>query len=190
MKRIFALIFTFSLLFGIGRDDIKPTMQEGINEAISILKDSKDSKEKANKIFDIFDKLIDYKLMSQLSLSDYFNSLTSQQQGEFIKAFELQLKDSFIKKLEIYKNESMNVSSIEFPNDKRAILKTIIVGDKNYEINFKFYPHSKDDWLIYDIDILGVSLISSYRSQFKSLSGSVSFDDIIKRLKATDLNSK
>ena len=42
---------------------------------------------------------------------------------------------------------------------------------------------------IYDIDILGVSIIQSYRSQFSDLSQSAGFNEITKRLQSVSLDN-
>ena len=69
------------------------------------------------------------------------------------------------------------------------MLKTQVIGEqKNYDIDFKFYPNGSD-WRIYDVDIVGVSLIQTYRSQLGDVTQSLGFDELIKRLNSTVINS-
>ena len=46
---------------------------------------------------------------------------------------------------------------------------------------YKMYK-SKKDWKIYDIEIQGVSIIRSYRSQFSEVLESGSIDDLLQKL--------
>jgi phospholipid transport system substrate-binding protein len=43
---------------------------------------------------------------------------------------------------------------------------------------------TSDDWLVYDVSIEGVSLVSNYRNQFNSIIVRSSYKDFIKKLKA------
>ena len=109
--------------------------------------------------------------------------------AEFDKAFEAHLKRSFIEKLSLYTDQDMKVLSKQSPSDKRRVLKTQVIGEqKNYDIDFKFYPNGAD-WRIYDVDIVGVSLIQTYRSQLGDVTQSLGFDELIKRLNSTVINS-
>ncbi|MCH3852596.1 ABC transporter substrate-binding protein, partial [Campylobacter jejuni] len=48
-------------------------------------------------------------------------------------------------------------------------------------IIFKFY-NNNNDWLIYDIDVLGVSIVQTYRSQFGDILANQDFDTLLQKL--------
>ena len=48
-------------------------------------------------------------------------------------------------------------------------------------MTYKLYK-SKKDWKIYDLEIQGVSIIRSYRSQFSSILESGTVDDLLLKL--------
>ena len=66
------------------------------------------------------------------------------------------------------------------PNRYHLKTSIIIDGKVNYII-FKFYPKEQENWKIYDADVLGISIIQTYRSQFA---------DILKRYDFTTLMQK
>ena len=185
--KILTLVF---LLFGaahaISDADIEPVMSAKVSKAVSIMRDSAVAKDaKPAKIFALFDEYFDYKQMAKLSLAKHYANLSPAQVSEFNKAYEAHLKRSFIDKLSLYTDQDMKVLSKQAPNEKRRVLKTEIIGeDKNYAIDFKFYPIGSD-WRIYDVDIVGVSLIQTYRSQFGDVAQNLGFDELLKRLNAT-----
>lgn len=126
------------------------------------------------------DKFFDYKIMSQISLGKDWPTLSAEQKEEFIKAFELKLKNSYIDKLDLYTDEKIEVHSLEKLNPKRIKLLTYLIGkDDKYEIEYKFYKNDKNDWLIYDVNIIGVSIMQTYRQQFAGYLKNNSFKDLL-----------
>ena len=127
--------------------------------------------------------------MAKLSLSKAYDTLNKEQQDTFDKAFEAQLKKSFTNKLSLYINEKIIVSNLEQKNDKRIFLNayTIIDGERK-DIIFKFYD-KVGSWLIYDVDVLGVSIVQTYRSQFADLLSNEGFEVLLEKLKTTDFDA-
>jgi len=54
------------------------------------------------------------------------------------------------------------------------------------DVLYKFYKSKKRGWLIYDVDILGVSIIQTYRTQFSGILKENSFDVLLEKLKSSD----
>ncbi|MCH5321958.1 MAG: ABC transporter substrate-binding protein [Helicobacter sp.] len=157
-------------------------MQERIDESLQILKTQKNVQVAANEIFAFFDPIFDFKLMAQLSLSNEYKKLTQEQQQQFIKSFEKSLKENFISKVKLYKDEKMNViGGTQTKNNRYELKSSIILDGKENYIIFKFYESNKD-WKIYDVDILGVSLIQTYRSQFADILKQSDFQTLIQKL--------
>lgn len=48
---------------------------------------------------------------------------------------------------------------------------------------FKFY-NDNNNWLIYDIDVLGVSIVQTYRSQFGDILANQGFDALLQKLES------
>lgn len=194
----FSLVFGFftSLAFGLELNQIQSTMEQNIQKTLAILQKNatnnpQDSKVEnaqieqiAREIFAMFDSIFDYKLMAQLSLSQNYKTLTKEQQDQYNQAFEQNLKRSFTDKLRLYKDEEMQVVGGEQTKNNRYNLKTSMVldGKLNYII-FKFYD-SKGDWRIYDVDILGISVVQTYRSQFNDILTNADFQTLLAKLQS------
>lgn len=194
----FSLVFGFftSLAFGLELNQIQSTMEQNIQKTLAILQKNatnnpQDSKAEnaqieqiAREIFAMFDFIFDYKLMAQLSLSQNYKTLTKEQQDQYNQAFEQNLKRSFTDKLRLYKDEEMQVVGGEQTKNNRYNLKTSMVldGKLNYII-FKFYD-SKGDWRIYDVDILGISVVQTYRSQFNDILTNADFQTLLAKLQS------
>lgn len=185
LKIILLALFSAVSLFAISEEQIKPTMQKTTQDAIEVLKNANLSKdEKISKIFAVFDPYFDYEQMSKIALSKRYNNLNAEQKAKFNKAFEERLKSSYVDKLLSYKNQTINFKDVTKPNGNRYFLNADLVGEdgKNYGFTYKFYNAKERGWLIYDVEILGVSIIQTYRSQFDSLMENESFENLLSKL--------
>lgn len=192
MRKVFILLFLIcSISFGIELKNIDETLKSDFKKALNIMADSKISKEqKPLELFKLFDAYFDYSLMARLSLSKLYKTLNKAEQDEFIKLFVANLKTSFTQKLGYYSDQEIEFVKGELTNKNRYNVHAIIKNkSENYSLIFKFHPANGSDYLIYDIDILGVSIIQSYRSQFSDLSQSAGFNEITKRLQSVSLDN-
>lgn len=186
--KIFKFLTILSLfcisLFGLDKDEIKQNVSIKINEALEILaKKDIDEDTKLNNLFKIFDPMFDYKQMAKISLGKRFNSLSKEEQDEFSKAFEIKLKNSYIDKIKSYSGEKIHIKDANEPQPRRYFLNGELISDgKSYEFVFKFYDAKEHGWLIYDIDIIGVSIMQTYRSQFTDMLESADFATLMAKL--------
>lgn len=173
-------------LMALQEAEISSFMQTNIDNATLILRDPKNQKEeRAKKIFDIFDALFDYNLMSKLAIGGkQWGLLTPEKQNEFSKVFEKKLKNSYMEKLDLYTDEKIVIKNSEKIKDTRIHLTThLMKNNEVYEIIYKFYKTPSNEWLIYDVDILGVSIIQAYRTQFADALAKESFEKLMTKLK-------
>lgn len=140
--------------------------------------------DKKKEIINIVNDTFDFKLMARIALgSEAWNSLDIEKQKEFSEVFEEKLKKSYTDKLELYNNQKVKILGLEPYNNTRLQLKTELVGKEgNYSINYNFYEKN-GEWLIYDIDLIGVSIIQTYRQQFAGLLKEKSFNEMFTQFK-------
>ncbi|WP_419765601.1 MAG: ABC transporter substrate-binding protein [Arcobacter sp.] len=192
MKKVLFLLislFVFSNnLFALEESKIKEIMQAKIDTVIEILQEKTQTKlEKTEKIFLIMDEVFDYKIMSQIALGSDWKNLSSQEKDEFTKLFELRLKNSYIDKLDLYTNQKIEINDLEKINPKRIKLLTYLIGkDDKYEIEYKFFKATDNNWLIYDVNIIGVSIMQTYRQQFSGYLKNNSFKDLLVSLNGSN----
>jgi phospholipid transport system substrate-binding protein len=188
LKKIFKFLLiitvTVSYANALKQDEIKEQMTKKIDTVLLILeKKDLSISQKGDEIIKVIDEVFDYELMARISLGkETWNSLSDEKQKEFVKIFENKLKKSYIEKLEFYNDQKVKILSLKPHNNSRLQLETELVGkEENYKINYNFYNKAKDSeqWLIYDVELLGASIIQTYRQQFAGLLKEKTFDEML-----------
>ena len=197
LKKVFTILLviaaTFSYANALKQNEIQEQITKKFDNVLLVLeKKNLTIPQKGEEIVKIIDEVFDYELMARISLGkETWNSISSEKQKDFTKIFESKLKKSYIEKLELYNDQKVEIIGLKPHNNTRLQLETQLVGKEgNYQINYNFYNKAKDSeqWLIYDVDLVGVSIIQTYRQQFAGLLKEKSFDEMLVLLEKS--NSK
>lgn len=136
--------------------------------------------------------LIDFKEMTRRSLGVHWRKRTEDEKREFVGLFSDLLENSYISKIEQQTDEKV-LYVAEKVNQKgtKALVKTKVVTSKSTEIPISYrMMKKKDGWVVYDIVIEGVSLVSNYRTQFGKIIQRSSYEDLVATLKKKVENIK
>ncbi len=185
LKKLIVILLLATSLFAMQKEQIKEYMSKNIDNILKVLKDKSLTKDQRGKeIIKIMDSSFDYQIMSMLVLGSKWREISNEQKSEFSRTFEIRLKESYIDKLDLYNNQKIEINELEEINN-RLVLKTVLIGEKeNFSIDYKFYKNNKNNqWLIYDITILEVSIIQTYRNQFQQYLKDKSIENLIEYLK-------
>ena len=189
---ILTAILGLFLLFGFvpfGQADeateITKMAKEKVNNIITYLRNTSLEKETRNKkIIDEVNTMFDFQLMARLSLGKKWKKIKKKQRKEFVKVFVKRIQRSYLEKLDLYTDEEVIIGDAKQTKKKRAVLTTYLVSeDDKKEMIYKFRKHKKRGWLVYDVNILGVSFIQTYRSQFAGVLKNKTMDELIEDLK-------
>ncbi len=185
------LLFSF-LSISISANSIEKTEQE-FNDTfiniINIVKNTSLSKDERNKkIVDTIEPIFDFELMAKLSLGKTWKTLSKTQQNEFVTAYVNRMKTSYSSKIDGFADEKVVIDNIKQPKTTRLIMFTSLVGNgEAIKIDYKYYKTkaqkpNKKTWLIYDVNIKGISIIKTDRAQFKAFLRRESVDNLIKKM--------
>ena len=184
---LFAVFFAAATLSADEVSEIRAMTKEKVDLVIRTLKDSSLSKEeKKQGILKTIDGLFDFSLMARLSLGKkHWKSLSKSGRKEFSKLFVERLKQSYLDKLDLYTDEEVVVDEAKMTKKNRVEVVTYLVskGDKK-EMTYKLYKTKKKGWMVYDVDVLGVSIVQTYRSQFSGILKKESLEQLMERLRS------
>jgi len=159
-----------------------------IDKAVKILDDSelrKDGRlrERREAVRQVANDIFDFSETAKRSLARHWAPRTQAERDEFVSLFADLLERSYIGKIELYGGEKIQFvgESIE---GEGAVVRTKLVTKQGTEIPIDYRMLRRGDkWLVYDVVIEGVSLISNYRTQFNKIITTSSFQELIKKMK-------
>jgi phospholipid transport system substrate-binding protein len=111
----------------------------------------------------------------------YWPGLTEANKEKFTDLFIKKLRTSYLSKLTLYSDEKIIYDPPVQDENKVRISTYLISKDKKISMLYKFY-NSNDSWKIYDVEIQGVSIIRSYRSQFYEILQNGTIDELLLKL--------
>ena len=181
------LCFTSSAPFANEVDEIRAMTKEKVDIVIKILKDKSLSKnEKKEGILETIDGLFDFSLMARLSLGKkHWKSLSKAKRKEFSELFVERLKLSYLEKLDLYTDEEVVVDEASLTKKNRVeVLTYLVTKDDKKEMIYKLYKTKKKGWMVYDVDVLGVSIVQTYRSQFSGVLKKETMVQLMERMRS------
>ena len=191
MKKIImviVLILSFNLSLSANyTEDIKNNFLKKMEEVVQII--NKNEKTRNKDIVSLITPMFDFKLMSKLSIGKKWKKLLKDERESFTIAYVQRMKNIYSSKLDEYENQIVLVKEIKIPKKNRVFLVTDIKNKKNnFEIIYKYYKpkkqlKNKNEWLIYDVEIEGVSILKTDKMQFRDFLSRNSFQDLIDNIK-------
>ena len=181
------LFFTSSAPLADEVKEIRAMTKEKVDIVINILKDKSLSKnEKKEGILDTIDGLFDFSLMARLSLGKkHWKSLSKAKRKEFSDLFVERLKLSYLEKLDLYTDEEVVVDEARMTKKNRVeVLTYLVTKDDKKEMIYKLYKTKKKGWMVYDVDVLGVSIVQTYRSQFSGVLRKETMEQLMERMRS------
>jgi phospholipid transport system substrate-binding protein len=180
---VLVLLLTSQMGWSNDKNAAKELLEAKIESALAVLQ-RKDlvQEEKNKKVVEIVEPIFDYNLMAKLTLGrKYWPELSEKKRKRFTDLFVARLKASYIDKLSLYSDEKVAYETPVQKGIKVQIPTKVISKNNSIAMMYKLYK-SSNSWKIYDIEIEGVSLISTYRSQFYDILGKGTVDDLLLKL--------
>ncbi len=131
----------------------------------------------------IVDRHFDYREMAKRSLGAAWNKLNNAQRDEFVRLFAELLEASYADKIDHYAKRVRIDYTGESLDGEYAEVRTVVVRPNDrIPLNYRLLNES-GNWMVYDVTIEGVSLVSNYRSQFSRIISESSYAELVKRLR-------
>lgn len=157
-------------------------VRTSVDTIIGILKDaSLDQSARREKIRAVIAGRFDFRAMSQRTLATNWRKASKDEQQHFVQLFSELIQESYIGRIEAYTNET-----VKYPGEKttknRAVVDTLILTSST-EIPVSYRLYLKDgQWLVYDVTVEGVSLISNYRTSYQEIVKNEGFAGLLARM--------
>ena len=131
----------------------------------------------------IANEIFDFNEIARRSLARHWQTLSDRQREEFTALFSDLLERSYMSKIELYGGEKIVYASERTDGDG-ATVATRIIAKNGTEVPIDYRLLRRGDrWLVYDVNIEGVSLVSNYRTQFNKIIQTGSYNDLVQKLR-------
>jgi phospholipid transport system substrate-binding protein len=162
-------ISTFSNSYSIEPDIF---VQSTVNRASSILSKDISKEEKINELKNIAKDTVDIKGVGFYSLGSARKNLNENQKVKYSELFEAYFLKSFSSRLAEYTNPEIEVQGKEVLNKNYTIVNSLLIATSNrpeVRIDWRIYTKNKDNPLIRDLIIEGLSLARTQKEEFTSI---------------------
>jgi phospholipid transport system substrate-binding protein len=153
-------------------------------DAIALILQNKDIEQKAKQkqIVEIVTPIFDFPLMAKLTLGrKNWPKLSSPQREKFTQLFVERLKTSYAEKIALYTDEKAVFKPAVRHKKAVYIPMDLISKDRTVATVYKL-RRAGEHWKIYDVEIEGVSILLTYRSQFDDILSRGTVEDLLSRL--------
>jgi phospholipid transport system substrate-binding protein len=137
----------------------------------------------------------DWAEIARRALAIHWRERTPQERQEFAELFRDAVQGMYLQRLEVAAQEQLqDIPAIRYMGEQvdgqRAMVRTTVVTRHGREVPMDYrLRHSDGQWRIYDIVIMGVSLVNNYRIQFQRIITQSSYEELVRQLQARQLGA-
>ncbi len=145
--------------------------------------------ERRTKIMKNVHERFDFAEMSKRILGKTWRNISEEERIHFTSLFTNLLENNYIGKLENYSGQAVKYTG-ERIKKNRAMVTTVVENKgAQYPVDYILVLQG-EKWMVYDINIEGVSLIRNYRAEFSSILRKDKFAGLIKILEEKSASCK
>jgi len=166
---IILFFFNFSNLYSIEADIF---VQSTVNRASKILSEEISTDKKIEQLKLIAEETVDIKGIGLYTLGSIRKSLNENQKKEYTQLFKNYFLKSFSSRLAEYTNPEIDVIGKNILNENYTIVNSVLKGTNErpeVKIDWRIYTKNKDNPLIRDLIIEGLSLARTQKEEFASI---------------------
>jgi phospholipid transport system substrate-binding protein len=185
-----SLMLLLVVVFGSASawDSVTDEVKKTVDQVVSIVSDpnlKKPQKESERRaaLKSAISRIFDYGEMAKRSLGVHWKGRSRSEQKEFVSLFATLLENSYAGKIESYENEKILYEKEIIDGDHAEVKSRVVTAKRDeYSLDYRFLKEGSG-WMVYDVVIEGVSLVSNYRSQFNKIILNQGYGALVKKLK-------
>ncbi len=192
MKRLFAMLLAGMLLAPVARAAEAPDalIRRMSTEMIDRIRDDADLQAgRLDKMSGLVDAVVmphvDFQRMTALAVGRGWSSASPEQQKRLMTEFRALLLRTYAGALASAKDQTVRMKPLRAnPADKEVVVRSEVLqprGGEPIQLDYRL-SRSNDSWKIFDVSVLGVWLVQTYRSQFAQEIGASGIDGLIRSL--------
>ncbi|MEX2221895.1 MAG: ABC transporter substrate-binding protein [Candidatus Rokuibacteriota bacterium] len=133
--------------------------------------------------------VFDFTETARRALGRHWQGLSEKDRKEFTSLFTDLIERAYIARIERYSGERISYAG-EAVDGGLATVRTRFVTKQGTEIPVDYRMQQRGDrWLVYDVQVEGVSLINNYRTQFDKIIQTSSYAELVRKMKAAEVGA-
>jgi len=170
----------------------RETVESAVGRVVTLLQDgdtvktestARQAVDRRTEIRRLARELFDFEEVTRRTLSRHWAARSADERAEFVALFTDLLERSYVTRVEAYAGENIAYFG-EAVDASYATVRSKILTDRRSEIALDYRLHLRDGrWRVYDMQIDGVSFVSTYRSQFDRIIQAESYAALVERMR-------
>ncbi len=188
-KKLLVLMAFLALLpMQIMAEEMGPrdVVKAAVDGVIDVLKARKDQSVLASEDRDAIRKAVDgyfdFAEMAKRALGKPWRRLNDEQKAEFVNSFRELLERTYGNRLSDYHDQKVEYGKVIVKKRIAVVDSDVVDADKRTPVRYKLV-HKDAGWGVYDIKIEGISMISTYRTDFGASVNKHGIDGFLSELK-------
>jgi len=124
----------------------------------------------------------DFGEMAKRALGKPWKKMVREQKKEFVATFRELLELSYGNRLADYHDQKVEYGKVKIGKRTAIVNSEVIDAEKRTPVRYKLV-HKKSGWRVYDIKVEGISMISTYRTDFRAAVNKDGIDGFLDGLK-------
>ncbi|MDR3578891.1 MAG: ABC transporter substrate-binding protein [Oryzomonas sp.] len=185
LSRYIMMIMTGILLASNAFAGVTDNVKKTVDEVVRIVTDKNlkhHEQQRRQALKKDIGAIFDYSEMAKRSLGKHWNKRSPAERKQFTDLFASLLENSYAAKIESYNNEKIDYLK-ETVDGNYAEVKSKVITPKRdeYSLDYRLL-NENGKWMVYDVVIEGVSLVSNYRTQFNKIITTNGYSELVKKL--------
>jgi phospholipid transport system substrate-binding protein len=139
-----------------------------LDAIIAVLKTDLPSGEKTSKISSMIRESFDLRTMSQGILATNWKKASEEERARFQELFAELIETTYRDRVDTYNNEEVKYLGEKIKGRKAVVETLVITASAEIPVDYKMVNKGQG-WLAYDVQVEGVSLIRTYRDNYREI---------------------
>lgn len=165
-------------------DEVKSTV-DGVLKIVTDkdLKKPQNEQKKRKALKTVIGRIFDYGEMAKRSMGVHWKELSPAQQKDFVGLFSTLLENSYAGKIESYNNEKIVYDKEQVEGNYAEVNSRVVTAKRDeFTLDYRLLKEG-NRWMVYDVVIEGVSLVSNYRTQFNKIINERGYNELVKKMR-------
>ncbi len=169
-----AAILAVATAFGPSRvraETPEAVLRRGVDEVMAVVYDSGSSEAPLSvRVRPVLEKYFDFGGITRRAIGPGWRQLSPAQQKQATELFGEVVLRTYADRFQPKEKPTITYGKVTQLSGKRhEFAQTVGYLGQNYSVAYRMEQQSSGGWLVYDVIIEGVSMVSNYRAQFEAI---------------------